>query len=1199
VLCANCSTENELGRKFCKECGTPLAVTCSNCGAANTPDSKFCGECGTLLGASGATAGVAVGAVPVGPGVRAAPTSQPPAALAAARVAERRLVSVLFADLVGFTTLSEGRDPEETRELLSRYFELARDVIERAGGTIEKFIGDAVMAVWGAPVARENDAELAVRAALELVDAVRTLGPSIQARAGVLTGEAAVTLGAVGQGMVAGDLVNTASRLQSAALPGTVLVGDATERAAGQAIVFEPAGPQSLKGKESPVPAFRALRVVAEAGGRNRAETLEAPFVGRDDELRLLKDLFTATARDRRPRLVSVMGPAGIGKSRLAWEFLKYLDGLVEDTYWHIGRSPSYGEGVTFWALGEMIRRRAGLLETDDDATTRAKLVETIAQWVSDEGERRWIETALLALLGLGEPLPGGRDELFAAWRTFFERIAERGTTVLTFEDLQWADTGTLDFIDHVLEWTRSLPLFVITLSRPELLERRPDWGAGRRNFVSLSLDPLPEAAMRELLAGLVPGLPDATVAAIVGRADGIPLYAVETVRMLVAEGRLEEQDGAYRPTGDLSTLAIPETLAALIAARLDGLEPAERSLLQDAAVLGQSFTQAGLAGISGRDPSAIEPLLRTLVRREVLTLNADPRSPERGQYAFVQALIREVAYNQLARADRKSRHLAAARWFESLGEDSLAGALAQQYIDAYRNAAQGAEADALAAQARVALRGAAERAASLGSHKQAVAFLRQALEITPDEAERAFLRERAGHEANAAAEFEDAQLLLEESISGYRDVGDRLGVARATTALSTALHGLSDPIKAIGPLERALTETADLESEPDVIRLITELARAYANGRDPRATATADRALALAEPRELTETIAQALLNRALALIYEGRAQEPLAINIGVAALAETHGLVDSQLRAINNASASLLWEDPRAGQRLVGDALDVARQRGSRGWLLQFLQFAAGYAMFSGEWDDADRFLAEMAAPDLPSAGKVSLASQSSALLAFRGDTDEAAARLAEVAELRLGDDPRNPGWKANDELFVDLMAGRLEKAYAGLIDLAAENLTEVAVFAGEWAARAALWIGDSAKARRASELYDAAPERGRFLEAMRLGMRAGVKALEGDRDRALAGYREAIRVFRDLDIEFEAALTSIEFAITLGPDEPEAVAAGDAARAYWTRLGSPPLLARLDEGLARWQKRGTTSPAASDVSSDTAAEPATVNP
>ena len=464
MTCANCGTENRPGRKFCAECASPLASPCPSCGASNQPGEKFCGECATPLAAPDTTSHL-VPARPV------------PAALPAP-VSERRVVSVLFADLVGFTALADGRDAEETRELLTRYFDVVRDVIERYGGMVEKFIGDAVMAVWGAPVAREDDAERAVRAALDLVDAVRSLGPGISARAGVLTGEAAVTIGATNQGMVAGDLVNTASRLQSAAAPGTVLVGEATERAARDAIAFERADDQVLKGKTSPVPAWRALRVVAERGGKGRSDTLEAPFVGREDELRLLKDLFHATSRERRARLVSIIGPAGIGKSRLAWEFTKYLDGLVEEVWWHDGRSPAYGEGISFWALGEMVRGRCGLLETDDAATTRAKVAATLLEHVPDEAERRWIEPALLALLGVGTGL--GSEQLFGAWRTFFERLAATGPVVMVFEDHHFADTGLLEFVDQLLEWSRSSPIYVVTLARPELLERRPNWGAGK-----------------------------------------------------------------------------------------------------------------------------------------------------------------------------------------------------------------------------------------------------------------------------------------------------------------------------------------------------------------------------------------------------------------------------------------------------------------------------------------------------------------------------------------------------------------------------------------------------------------------------------------------------------------------------------------------------------------------------------------------
>ncbi len=487
---------------------------------------------------------------------------------------------------------------------------------------------------------------------------------------------------------------------------------------------------------------------MAERGGRGRSDALEAPFVGRDLELRLLKELFHATGRERRVRLVSVMGAAGIGKSRLGWEFLKYVDGVLEPVWWHTGRSPSYGEGITFWALGEMVRRRAGLAADDDEATTRARIAETVVEHVPDEAERRWIEPAMLALLGIGTE-SANSEQLFAAWRTFFERMAETGLVALVFEDLHWADSGTLDFIEHMLEWSRSSPIFIVTLGRPDLLERRSDWGAGKRNFTSLYLEPLPEEAMRELLAGLVPGLPENAVRAIVGRADGIPLYAVETVRTLLAEGRLALEGDRYVPTQDLATLSVPETLQALIAARLDALDPVERSLVSVAAVLGQSFTLAGLAAVTGNPEDELEPNLRDLVRRELFVHIADPRSPERGQYAFVQSLIREVAYSILAKRDRKSHHIAAARYFESVPTDELSGALAQHYFAAHENAPQGPEADALAAQARIALKAAAERATGLGVHAQAASYLRQALAITTDRADEAALLEQAGMAAS------------------------------------------------------------------------------------------------------------------------------------------------------------------------------------------------------------------------------------------------------------------------------------------------------------------------------------------------------------------------------------------------------------------------------------------------------------------
>ncbi|MEZ4597251.1 MAG: adenylate/guanylate cyclase domain-containing protein [Chloroflexota bacterium] len=804
TVCAACATPNEAGRKFCGGCGARLARECPACGAPNVGDVRFCGECGSPLSRSAeglpdAERPSASGLVPGGPSA-----SEP--------VSERRLVSVLFADLVGFTSYSEGRDPEDVRELLTRHFDMSREVIARYGGTVEKFIGDAVMAVWGVPVAHEDDAERAVRAGLELVDAVTSLAPELRARAAVLTGEAAVTLGATGQGMVAGDLVNTASRLQGVAPVGGVLVGEATMRATSGAIAFELAGEQLLKGKRAPVAAWRAVRVVAEVGGRNRADVLEAPFVGREPEIRLLRELLAATGRERRVRLVSVTGQAGIGKSRLGWEFSKWVDGIVEPVWWHVGRSPSYGEGVTFWALAEMVRGRCGIAEGADATTIRDQVARTIGRWVPEPAEARRIEPALLTLLGVEGPAIA-REELFAAWRRFFERIALEGTVVLVFEDLQWADPGLLDFIDHLLRWSVGAPIMILTMARPELLERRPDWGAGQRTFVAMHLEALPDPAMRELLAGLAPGLPEEAVSRIVTRADGVPLYAVEIVRMLVGDGRLVATDGAYHAAGELVELAVPPTLQGLIAARLDALDPIDRRLVQDAAVLGQTFSVSALAAVAGATEAALTAHLATLVQRELLVEEVDPRSPERGQYGFVQALIREVAYSTIGLADRRARHLAAARYFESLGDDSIAGALAAHYLAAHASASADAERDALAAQARIALRGAAERAATLGVHDQALVFLRQALTVTTADADRAALLLAAGDEAAKAGLTTDARRLLEDARANYEAMGDDAGVMAARGALSSACvleRDYEAALEVVGDIEARLSVASD-----------------------------------------------------------------------------------------------------------------------------------------------------------------------------------------------------------------------------------------------------------------------------------------------------------------------------------------------------------------------------------------------------
>ncbi len=1158
MVCSSCGTDNPAGTKFCKECGGRLGSACATCGIALLPDAKFCGECGSAVSTAQAAGPARVAEPPDARGpVHAAP------------VAQRRIVSVLFADLVGFTTLAEGRDAEDTRELLSRYFELARDVVERYGGTVEKFIGDAVMAVWGAPTAREDDAERSVRAGLELVDAVRSLGPAIRARAGVLTGEAAVTLGASNQGMVAGDLVNTASRLQSVAPPGAVLVGEATQRAASAAIVFEPAGEQVLKGKTAPVAAWRALRVVAERGGRNRSDTLEAPFVGRDEELRLLKDLFHSTIRENRARLVSVIGPAGIGKSRLAWEFLKYVDGLSDLAWWHDGRSPAYGDGISFWALGEMVRARCGLLEVDDEPTTRTKVGATLAEHVPDEDERRWIEPALLALLGIGSG--AATEELFGAWRTFFERLAAKAPVVLVFEDFHYADAGLIDFVDHVLEWSKNIPIYVLTLSRPQLLERRTDWGAGKRNFVSLYLEPLAEAAMRELLAGLVPGLPSRAASAIVARADGIPLYAVETVRMLFAEGRLVLEDGAYRPIGDLSTLAVPESLTALIASRLDALDPADRALVSDAAVLGQSFTVTGLAAISSVPEAELEDRLRALTKRELLVVDVDPRSPERGQYGFVQALIREVAYGTLAKRDRKSRHLAAARFFEALGSEELAGALAGHYLAAHANSPDGPEADALAGQARIALRAAATRAAALGSHEQAVIFLEQALTVADDQSERADLLELAGISASTAGHHAAGESFLDRALVHRTEVGDRAASARTTTELARSLLTGRRSDRALAILEAAIPTFADLAPDPSFVALEAQFARAFFLNNEPRrALEIIERVLDAAERTDLTAILADALVTKGSALSSIGRIREGMGVIETGERLARANGLASTALRGLNNRLIDLADFDPEAFREAALDGLGLARRIGDRGWMIQFLLMVGWGAEMVGEWDEAVGHWQTVLAEDLEPVDRLIPYMGAANLAAARGEPISGAAdEIARIAAQIT--DPQVTFATVECPAAIASAEGRLADAVA-LWRAGAPDFPSSAPAWVPKAARLSIRLGDAAGAQTDLAAID---ERGLHTprhEAERLAIRAGLAALDGRSAEAIRLYGEALQAFRELGLVFEIAQATIEMATVLDPAAPEVAAAIESARTILSRLRARPFLDQLEAAAGR---------------------------
>ncbi len=1170
MLCSNCGAESAPGKKFCAECGNPLARACPNCGSPLGGSEKFCAECGTpLAGASVAPARVSA------PQVRETPA------------AERRLVSVLFADLVGFTTLSESRDAEEVRELLSTYFDTCKTLISRYGGVVEKFIGDAVMAVWGTPVATEDDAERAVRAALDLTKAVAELGeeagaPNLRARAGVLTGEAAVTIGAEGQGMVAGDIVNTASRIQSAAEPGQVYVGESTMRASEASIVYEDAGEHEMKGKAEPMRLHRAVRVVAGSLGALRQTGLEAPFVGRNRELRMIKELFHGSTEEGKAALVSVTGIAGIGKSRLSWEFEKYVDGLAEDSLWHRGRCLSYGEGVAYWALVDMVKMRCRIAEEEDATSALLKLRATIEEFIPDPKERQWVEPRLAHLLALDGGVTGDQENVFSAWRIFFERLAERYPVVMVFEDMQWADEGMLDFIEYLLEWSRSQPIFILGLSRPELADKRPTWGAGKRSFSSLHLEPLSADAMQELLAGLVPGLPGDVRQQILDRAQGVPLYAVETVRMLLDRGLLAREGSVYKPTGPIESLEVPETLHGLIAARVDGLTQEERRIVQDGAVLGKTFFKQGVARVSGLSEDEVEPLLASLLRKEVISLQADPRSPERGQYGFLQDLVRKVAYDTLSKKERKARHLAAAAFIEESWtgeEDEIVEVVAAHYLSAYEAAPEAEDAEEIRDKAREHLVSAGERAASLAAPAEGQRYFEQAAELADDLGTKAGLHERAGIAAAAAARSEVAVSHFERAIALYDRVGASHPAARVSARLAESMWDRGRLEQGLEMMESAFELLSREEADEDLAWLAAQLGRLlFFAGRLDTAADRIETALRIAEALRIPEVLSQALNTKSLLLFTGGRPLEGSALLRYSLEVALENDKPSAALRAYYNLADML----PRSDRyddavTLDRDGLALARRVGNRLWESYFL--GHGYPLFVlGEWDRALELSADLDEEMWKESRGAFLGYlMASGLIRInRGERHDAERLIALFAEMADSAEVQERMGYACCKAAVLLDAGEFREAIGSAeialagresLGVASEAVKEALVTALE----AAFGGNDLEKVQELLDIVGTLPpgERTQFLDAQWTRFRGRLDVLKGESLNVEARFKGAVGSLREISAIFHLGTMLLDFAAWLNAEgrHGDAQPLFDEARGIFERLQATPWLERLD--------------------------------
>ncbi|MGH3128200.1 MAG: AAA family ATPase [Gaiellaceae bacterium] len=1088
-------------------------AACPSCGFDNAEGAKFCSECGSQLGLA-----------PV------------------ARREERKVVTVVFADLVGSTSRAEQLDPEDVRAILLPYHERLRTELERHGGTVEKFIGDAVVGVFGAPVAHEDDPERAVRAALAIQEAIEEMNAAdpwleLEVRVGVHTGEALVTVGArpeLGEAMVAGDVMNTAARLQSAAPPGGVIVGEPTYRATDRAIEYEDAEPVTAKGKQAPLTVWLAVARRSgfglDIGGGGRG-----PLVGRGRELDVLVKALERARAAREPQLVSLVGVPGIGKSRLVYELYRTVEEDHELITWRQGRSLPYGEGVAFWALGEIVKGQAGIHETDDEESAGRKLSLAVRDLLPDEGEASWVERQLRAVVGLSSESTSsgeGAADAASAWRRFVEALAESRPTVLVLEDLHWADDGLLDFVDELVDWARDVPLLVVGTARPELLERRPGWGGGKRNAATLSLAPLTDEDTARLVGALLERslLPAETQSELLAHAAGNPLYAEEFARMHAVGG------GAR----------VPDSLQAIVAARIDALRLDEKSLLQVASVLGKVFWTGGLEAL-GVSNGSLDPRLRALERKEFVRRERRSAMEGEQQYAFLHALIRDVAYGQLPRAERAEKHVWAAEWIERLGRtDDHADLMAHHYGAALELArAAGLPTDEFEDAARAAFKRAGDRATRLAVFSAAIGLYRSALDIWPEDADG-----RA-----------DVLLGLGRALVFIEQVGeDELVAARELFAQAGNVEGAAEAERELSRLFWMHGETARAD------QLIDHAAEVLA-GRPP-SRVQAEVLLGISGRRMLSDDFERAVEfgERALEVavtVGEDHVRIGAMLNIGASRarldgweaakpLLEEAIRLGSEVRSWQRIRGLGMFRDAAfehgdlaVAADLCVQGLDEARRAGHTAPIHWLTGERAWDLYHAGDWDSASRTLEEFFAEEERSIWFVPTALQVRGLMCLaRGERHAAvddAARALDFA--REGRDPQS--------LYPTL-------AFSATVELAGGNATAAAARADElltlWLARAgqeprALWVVDLALVLLVLGRGD------EFVSALR-GAAGYSPWVDGAVALASGRASEAAEIFTRMGTRPCAARAHTEAGRVAGADRGAHL---DAAATFWRSVGA----------------------------------------
>jgi class 3 adenylate cyclase/tetratricopeptide (TPR) repeat protein len=1134
-----------------------MSVTCAVCATANPEGSRFCNSCGSRL----------------------------PDNVSLAE--ERKVITALFCDLVGFTSASESADPEDVDRMLTRYFATARRLIEAHGGVVEKFIGDAVVGVFGVPHAHEDDPERAVRAALRICEDAASLpalrGAPLRLRIGINTGEALVRLNVTpgaGERFLAGDAVNTASRIQSVAPEMGVAVGEATWEATKRGFEYEELPPATLKGKVQPVRVFHPTALRARLG-IDLSRSSATPFVGRSAELRRLTGLFDAAISERSIRFATVAGEPGLGKSRLVAELLAYVDAQPILVTWRQGRCLPYGTGISFWALGEILKAHTGILDSDGAEAAAEKLDRTLAEI----DERSWLRERLLPLLGIESGPTAGRDEQFAAWRRFLELIAEARPTVLVFEDLHWADESMLMFLENLASQPAAVPLFVIGTTRPELFEGRPAF-PGAADAVRVDLRPLSVDAAGALATALLDGIEVASelLEPILDRAGGNPLFVEEFVRLLrdrdllvTGDDRLVLREGAQLP--------VPESIQALLAARLDALPPESKSVLTDAAVVGTVFWAGAVAATGDLELSRVEAELELLAAHEFIRIA--PRSSMAGEteYTFWHALVRDVAYGALPRSARAARHVAVASWIEERASDrveDVADVLAHHYstaLDLARAVGDDAQSSELEGPALRFLVLAGERALDLDV-SAAVGLLERALALSPPgHTDRPTVLRRYGAATNASGRTKDAIAAYEEALDGFRAAGDALATADVLMRLSSPLRDLSDARGWTYPRDAAELLAGLGPSWRQTDALITLGFALMAQDRIEEALVALGSAeavaAAIADPRE-----ADALSFRSNLLGNRGMARALLGDVGGLEEMREALRLSvdagDSNRaghQSSNLAQYVATWRGPGAAVEILAEGIAFATSRGLQGHVAYHREIEVVCAYDLGEHDmvlDRSRALEQTFESFGWVAARVELRSYRVRVATLRGElVDEAMLAWIERTARESSEPDDALGLAAL--VPARLLRGERDRA-RDLIGPLRSSLASSTAWGWQprhlnSLVRAALDLGDLGLAESIARNFHG---KSTYAEHAAVSSRAAILEARGDFAAAIAAYGDAADRWARFGVvpERAFALLGQGRSLVASGRPSEAMEPLERARAIFERLKAAPALIEIAE-------------------------------